>query len=63
MSQRDEDRELLLRNLTLHEARIADAAVAAERERCAQVVQDAREGKRDTDLRSIIYAIRNPERV
>ena len=37
-----------------------DAAVAAECERCAKVVMEAREGERDGDFRSLIYAIRNP---
>jgi hypothetical protein len=35
-------------------------AVMAERERCAAIVQAAREGEQDSDLRSIIHAIKNP---
>ena len=31
--------------------------VKAERARCAAIVREAREGERDGDLRSIIYAI------
>jgi hypothetical protein len=36
------------------------AAIEEERERCAAIVQEAREGERDGDFRSLIYAIRNP---
>lgn len=32
----------------------------AETLRCAEIVQKAREGERDNDLRSIIHAIKNP---
>lgn len=35
-------------------------AVNDERKRCAAIAQAARVGERDTDLRSIIYAIKNP---
>ena len=37
-----------------------DRGVAVERQRCAGIVKAARMGERDTDLRSIIYAIENP---
>lgn len=40
--------------------KLVQDAVEAERERCASIVQEARNGDRDTDLRSIIYAIKNP---
>lgn len=35
-------------------------AIEEERMRCAGIVSAARMGERDTDLRSIIYAINNP---
>jgi hypothetical protein len=37
-----------------------DRGVAVERQRCAGIVKAARMGERDTDFRSIIYAIENP---
>lgn len=37
-----------------------ERAINDERTRCAGIVQEAREGERDTDLRSIIHAINNP---
>jgi hypothetical protein len=36
------------------------ALVTAERERCAGIVQLAREGEIDGDFRSIIHRIKNP---
>jgi len=39
---------------------VVASAVAAERERCAAIVQLAREGEIDGDFRSLIYRIRNP---
>lgn len=38
----------------------ASAAVTAERQRCADIVQLAREGEIDGDFRSIINRIKNP---
>ena len=32
-----------------------------ERERCAAIIQAAREGKIDGDFRSLIFRIRNPD--
>ena len=43
----------------LHCHRMAEV-VAAERKRCAGIVQNARHGERDQDFRSIIYAIEHP---
>lgn len=37
-----------------------EAALLAERERCAAVVQLAREGEIDGDFRSLIHRIKNP---
>lgn len=46
------------------EAKFIDAEIARgvtrERERCAAIVQAAREGEIDGDLRSIIHRIKNP---
>ena len=39
---------------------VVDAAVAEERKRCAAIVQAARHGEIDNDLRSIIHRIENP---
>lgn len=38
----------------------ASTAIATERQRCAAIVQLAREGEIDGDLRSIIHRINNP---
>lgn len=38
-----------------------DNLIAAERARCIAIVQAAREGEGDSDLRSIMYEIRNPK--
>ena len=37
-----------------------DAAIADERARCAAIVQEARHGERDNDLRCLIFAIEHP---
>lgn len=41
-------------------SRVIREEVELERARCAAVVQAAREGERDSDLRSIIHGIENP---
>lgn len=40
--------------------RVVQEEVARERDRCANIVSEARFGERDSDLRSLLYAIRNP---
>jgi len=40
---------------------LVDAAVQAERARCAEIVQLARFGEIDGDFRSLIHRIENPD--
>lgn len=41
-------------------ATVVDASVVAERKRCADIIQLAREGEIDGDFRSLIHRIKNP---
>lgn len=51
---------VLICDLLAAKDREADEMVLTERNRCASIVQQAREGEIDSDLRSIRYNITNP---
>lgn len=53
--------EMTMKSVPSMTAHIVDAAIHRERERCADIVSEARHGERDGDFRCLIHAIRNPE--